>query len=104
MTVQTFPKEKKNFFYDNLWIFTIGSSKMNGGITLGQFVFLNDRMLDSFHMKHEGGGHGKQSLILGPFYLLVIGVPSLIHAALHKTGDYYHFWTEKWANKLGDVK
>ena len=46
--------------------------------------------------------HVKQSKILGPLYLLVIGIPSILHAWLndyihccanHNEG-YYHFYTE----------
>ena len=51
-------------------------------------------------------GHSIQSKILGPLYLLVIGLPSIIWAGLfekyrnkHKI-SYYSFFTEKWANKL----
>lgn len=55
--------------------------------------------------RHEWRGHGEQSRLLGWFYLLVIALPSVIHAALHdlikpcKGKDYHHFYTEKWAEK-----
>jgi hypothetical protein len=48
--------------------------------------------------------------MLGPLYLLVIGLPSLLWAWLgdnyrEKHGvSYYDFYTEKWANKLGGAK
>lgn len=66
-----------------------------GGITLGEYIIINNMK----HLKHELG-HVKQSRMLGPLYLLVIGLPSLLHAAFHNCKDYYHFFTEKWANKL----
>nr|DAQ46191.1 MAG TPA: hypothetical protein [Crassvirales sp.] len=51
--------------------------------------------------------HSKQSDILGPLYLIVIGIPSLLHNIVHylcsKIGikwNYYSFYTESWANKL----
>lgn len=79
------------------------SSKMRGGITLGNYIVLNNIK----SLRHELG-HTKQSKILGPLYLLVIGLPSIIHAWLHKkmcnNKDYYHFYTEKWANKLMGIK
>lgn len=57
-------------------------------------------------IQHESG-HVKQSKILGPLYLLVIGLPSIVHAAMHRTvcknPNYYHFYTEKWANKLAGL-
>lgn len=75
------------------------SNDIPGGIALGNYIILNN----SNYLFHELG-HTKQSQILGPLYLLIIGLPSLIHAALHskvcKDKDYYHFYTEKWANKL----
>lgn len=71
-----------------------------GGLTLGEFIFTNGPK----HVKHENG-HVKQSRILGPFYLPFIGLNSLLHAALHdckaRGKEYDHFWTEKWADRLG---
>lgn len=85
---------------------------MPGGISLGYFAFINKYNCDEDSIKHEGIGHTKQSRILGPFYLLVIGLPSILHAGLnniigccekHKEG-YYHFYTEKWADKIAGIK
>lgn len=95
------------------------SKKMSGGISLGKYSIISDRYV-SKHMtddeiltldvtKHEALGHGKQSRILGPFYLFVIGIPSIVWAGLYgavipytKNG-YYRFYTEKWADKLAGV-
>lgn len=75
------------------------SASMKGGVTLGNYIIVNNIK----SLQHELG-HTKQSKILGPLYLLVIGLPSIIHASLHskvcKNKNYYHFFTEKWANKL----
>lgn len=85
---------------------------MPGGISLGCFALINKYNCDEESIKHEGVGHTKQSRILGPLYLLVIGLPSILHAGLnniigcckkHKEG-YYHYWTEKWADKLAGIK
>jgi len=75
------------------------STKMKGGITLGNYIVINH--MNS--LQHELG-HTKQSKMLGPLYLLVIGLPSALHCAFHKCKDYYHFYTEKWANKLMKIK
>lgn len=76
-----------------------------GSVTLGNHIFLSPRATDTT-IRHEWG-HTRQSLILGPLYLIVIGIPSIIWAATHRTiepnTDYFDFFTEKWANKLGDV-
>ena len=87
--------------------------KTNGGISLGKYIFINQDYIDKeIIIKHECG-HVKQSKILGPLYLLVIGIPSILHAWLNnyigccwKNGEYnyYHFYTEKWANKLMGIE
>jgi len=81
---------------------------MKGGVTIGNFIFIGDIYYKEIYakykkriIKHEFG-HTIQSKILGPLYLFIIGIPSIIHAAFHKEGDYYHFYTEKWANNLSD--
>ena len=77
------------------------------GLSLGMFIFVwshNNQQV----IKHEYG-HSIQSLILGPLYLLVIGLPSMIWC--HCFGkyraknniSYYSFYPEAWANKLGEV-
>jgi len=73
-------------------------------------------MDDEETIKHEYG-HQLQSYILGPLYLLVIGLPSglwcwfiqdLVNKNRKKKGkptlSYYWFYTESWANKLGGVE
>ena len=80
-----------------------------GGVTLGEYIFVGTRQ--DLTVRHEFG-HVMQSRYLGPLYLLVIGLPSLLHAWLngaigccdrHPEG-YYHFYTESWADRLGGVK
>lgn len=83
--------------------------KTKGGISLGKYIFINQDYIDKeIVIKHECG-HVKQSKILGPLYLLVIGIPSILHAWLNnyigccwknEKYNYYHFYTEKWANKI----
>ena len=77
----------------------------NGSVTLGQHIFLSPRATDAT-VRHEWG-HTRQSLLLGPLYLIIIGIPSILWAALHKKlapdRNYYDFPTESWANKLGGV-
>ena len=54
--------------------------------------------------------HTIQSLILGPLYLIVIGIPSTLWGFLpnlHKKRkddqiSYFSFFTEDWANRLGE--
>ncbi len=78
----------------------VSSDRMRGGISLGNVVIL-PVFFSQKTLRHELG-HCRQSLYLGWLYLVVVGLPSIVHAALHRKGDYYHFWTERWANRLGE--
>lgn len=77
-----------------------------GGITLGEYIIVGTKQ--ELTVRHEFG-HVLQSRYLGPLYLLVIGLPSLIWAGLYGSvieethNGYYRFYTEKWADKLGKV-
>lgn len=77
-----------------------------GGISLGNYMILGDKWSQS--IKHEYG-HSLQSRMLGPLYLFVVGLPSIIWAGLYGSvirethNGYYKFYTERWADKLGKV-
>ena len=79
--------------------------KPSGSVTLGDHIFLSPIATDNT-IKHEWG-HTRQSLMLGPLYLIIIGLPSILWAATHKViapnKSYYWLYTEAWANKLGGV-
>ena len=79
-----------------------------GGITLGEYIIVGTKQ--NLTVRHEFG-HVLQSRYLGPLYLPVVGLCSLLHAWLngvigccdrHPEG-YYHFWTEKWADRLAAI-
>ena len=78
------------------------SLKMQGGISLGRYVIVN-QFASRKTVMHEYG-HCRQSLYLGPLYLLVVGLPSIVRASLGKPATYYDFYTEKWADRLGGVE
>lgn len=79
------------------------AKNFNGGISLGKHIILCGKWEKS--VRHEYG-HCIQSRMLGPLYLIVVGIPSLIHAGFCKCKghSYFDFFTEKWADKLGGVK
>lgn len=91
------------------------SWKHSGGLSLGRYIFIPFAVDTRRHsavvqyIKHEYG-HSIQSKYLGWFYLLVIGLPSLIWCGCfggyrEKHGiSYYSFYTEKSADKLGGVE
>lgn len=83
--------------------------KFPGGISLGRFIILNSGYSnDEISKKHEYG-HSIQSSYLGWFYLVIVGLPSIIRAVAWKLlklnkSDYYKGYPENWANKLGFPK
>lgn len=78
------------------------------GVSLGMFIFLDSRHNWGLRTVLHEHGHSIQSLIFGPVYLLVIGLPSvcrnIYHRINHKSSAwYYSGYPEKWADKLGKV-
>ncbi|MCQ2400668.1 MAG: hypothetical protein MJ059_01945 [Lachnospiraceae bacterium] len=75
------------------------------GVSMGLFIFTCKG--GGPHMTEHEYGHCMQSLILGPLYLIVIGLPSVLWCNSRRaiqtrsvTGkNYYSFFTEKWAEK-----
>jgi hypothetical protein len=77
-----------------------------GGVSLGSFALISpSNAHDENTIRHELDGHTVDSKIFGPLYLLVIGLPSIIHL-LHYDGrkNYYDFYTERWANRHAGLK
>lgn len=77
------------------------------GLSLSEYFIFVNKYAPDFIESHEEG-HALQSIALGPLYLIVIGLPSLIWAGLKSLGffrsvSYFAFYTEKWANAWGDV-
>ena len=89
---------------DNIIVARVDNFK--GGVCFGTIILINTLSSDKT-IQHELG-HSKQSQYLGPLYLLVIGLPSLIHNLIYKLygrrWNYYSFYTEKWANKLMNLE
>lgn len=65
------------------------------GFSLGPTLIGSQRFTD---WKHEYG-HTWQSRVLGPLYLPVIALPSIISAATQSSVKHGKFWTETWADK-----
>ena len=88
------------------------TEKHQMGISLGRYIIIGKEYSDTTE-KHERG-HSRQSLYLGPLYLIVVGIPSatrnIWQRLFHKKWDiqkrinwYYGSYPEKWADKLGGV-
>lgn len=101
--------KKENFFGSKI----IYHNDSWGGISLGMFIFMNGNRDEKWveETKVHEYGHCIQSLILGPLYLLVIGLPSFIwcnskkYKAVRKNSgkSYFEFYPERWANHLGTL-
>lgn len=80
---------------------------IRGAVTLGCYVFVGLNSEYRKTVKHELG-HTIQSKILGPLYLIVIGIPSITYCGLRRIfpslrkKNYYNFYTERWANNLSE--
>lgn len=84
----------------------------DSAVSLGDYIIVDKKLFHDRYfpeiLKHESG-HSGQSVRLGWFYLLVIGVPSLcrnIWARIKKKDEmwYYSGFPENWADKLGGVE
>lgn len=81
-----------------------------GGVSLGNFALISpDCVHDEFTIRHEADGHTVDSMIFGPLYLLVIGLPSVLHLLWYNRKrpagqSYYDFYTECWANRHAGLK
>ena len=108
----------QHFWYHGALI-TVWECKSS--VSLGLFVFVAKKPF--FAKEYQGQipfseafsrllvheyGHTIQSLILGPLYLFVIGIPSSLWARFwgskrrSRQIPYGAFFTEKWANHLGE--
>lgn len=94
--------------YDGLENFWWAKRYGHFGVSLGNYIIFGSGPVSHDSLKHEHG-HQKQSRMLGPLYLIVIGLPSLlgnIYARIfNKDSEWYYKqpW-EAWADKLGGVK
>lgn len=109
-------RKEKHFYYKGA---IVSEWKYPTSLSLGLFVFVTKQRIyiqnytreEVAHriLVHEYG-HTIQSLLLGPFYFLVIGIPSLLWCSLpffetyrrKKNISYYSLYTEKWANYCGE--
>ena len=85
-----------------------------GGISTELFIFVThdikkEQINDSNSIKHEYG-HCLQSTLLGPLYLIIIGIPSLIWMIFFRNWRMQHnkkymswVYTEFWADRWGKV-
>ena len=111
--------KNKHYFYHGA---IITERNAPSSVSLGMFVFttsnpmkdkrienkIPDDELSKRLLVHEYG-HTIQSLIFGPLYLIVMGIPSTLWGFLphyqkkrNQGVSYFSFFTEKFANFLGE--
>lgn len=92
-------------------IITYIDKKNFGGVSLGMFIFINaKREGDARHdTKIHEYGHTVQSLILGPLWIFIIAIPSVLWCNIPyfvkkrkaENISYYRLYCEGWANTCG---
>ena len=102
---------KKHSIYHGAILTRVRMKRFSGGWTFGCFIFLTEPLSPASEhdlLIHEYG-HTIQSLILGPVWSLVIGLPSMLWCNLplfqrlrrRKGIPYSRLYCEGWANRLG---
>jgi len=110
----------KHFWYHGA---VVTQWKNKSSVSLGMCVFVTEEPYFYEKLKAEYNieelsrrllvheyGHTIQSLILGPLYLPVMGIPSTLWGFLPACNakrkkeqiSYFRFFTERWANALGE--
>ena len=96
-------KTDEGFIY-----FEVDNNNPCYGVSLGYFVFLQQKYNSDKITHHHEYGHELQSMLLGPLYLILIGLPSGLSNVFNwaKGSDiiYYNYPWEKWADYWGGVK
>ncbi|MBR3082908.1 MAG: hypothetical protein IKH06_08675 [Clostridiales bacterium] len=107
---------KKHYLYHGA---VVTEWNLRSSLSMGLFLFVTKYPCALRHCsKEEVGsrlvvheyGHAIQSLILGPFYMFAMAIPSLLWAGLpafeklrfRKNINYHWLYTERWANHLGE--
>lgn len=94
-------KTDEGFIY-----YEVDNSNPCYGVSLGFFVFLQQMYNSDRITQHHEYGHELQSMLLGPLYLILIGLPSGLSNLLNtaKTDTiYYNYPWESWADRWGGV-
>ncbi len=88
------------------------------GVSFGLVIFISIQMRTDFILAHEYG-HSKQSVILGPLYLIVVGIPGIIRYMVYdrllkraETKEefeviykkYHKGYPERWSNLLVGIE
>ncbi len=97
------PRRKRSYFHGAV----VSQWSLTYSLSLGMFIF-HGRPQDTDVLVHEWG-HTVQSLVLGPFYLFAVGLPSAVWCVFppvvrrrrRRHIKYTSFYCEKWASRAG---
>jgi len=101
---------KRNHFYYHGAIVTEWKFSFSCGC--GMFIFYGHKNAkDADEVLVHEYGHTLQSIVLGPLFIFVIAIPSLLWAFIpyfnklrkEKNIKYVDFYCEKWANNWGEM-
>jgi hypothetical protein len=104
---------RKAYYRERIYYFW-NKNGIISGVSLGELVFLPEES-DTHTAKDHEYGHSIQSRYLGPFYLFVVGIPSMLFNNLwdrwfhtswttqQRINWYYKRFPERWADRLGGV-
>lgn len=100
LMVHLFIKDTLALKYKGRRIYSVKNRNLN--VCLGDYIFLNKRIVGRKSKQAHEYGHSVQSRFLGPLYLPIIGLFSGLHYQFGSSDKpYLDFWTERWAEKLG---
>ena len=106
-------KKHRSENYHGARVMYINTDKRFGGVSIGMFVFMKGNAEPGWthDVRIHELGHCVQSIVLGPFYWLVVAIPSVVwcnlpvFAKMHNTPEtkylYYKVYCETWANAWG---
>jgi hypothetical protein len=99
-------KKTADIFVKETGTIKIVENNFKLSVSFGLIIFV--RSMNEQLIKHEIG-HSIQSLLLGWLYLPLVGIPSVILNLFCRLGiinpnDYYRYYPESWADRLGGVK
>ena len=85
---------------------TYYDGRISGAVTLSMYIIIDRRYYNDSKTIHHEYGHQMQSKYLGWFYLIVIGLPSVIGNLLNRVWhfNYYSQPWEAWADRFGGVE
>ncbi len=92
-------------------VITYVNAKGFGGLSMGMFIFMGTSKAEEWahDTKIHEYGHSFQSILLGPLYLIVVGIPSsvwcnfpvFVRMRKEQGVSYYKLYCEGWANLWG---